>query len=284
MASMRDIKRRKGSIQSTQQITKAMKLVSTVKLQKARARAGNCAAYFHRMYDTIHSILARTGELHHPYLQKGASAKKAVVLISGSRGLAGGYNTNVAKKFLESGFTPEETLLYTVGIKAKEYLMRRGYTAAKDYSEVIEDPEYADAVRIGNDLLEAFTNGEAGELYLVYTEFKNTVTQIPVMMRLLPIERKELSEDAAARAPMNYVPDEETVLEQIVPQYVQSLIYGGMMQSVASENSARMQAMDNATENAEEMIEELSLLYNRARQNAITQELTEIIAGAEAIG
>ncbi len=285
LASMRDIKRRKSSIQSTQQITKAMKLVATVKLQKARMRAENCDHYFHRMYDTIHSILARTGVIRHPYLQKGQSDKKAVVIISSNRGLAGGYNANVARKLMDYGFSGEEVLLYAVGRKARDYLIRRGYALEKDYSDVIDDPKYGDAEMIGGDILEAFTSGKAGELYLVYTEFKNTVSQEPAVMQLLPVDPGEMSMDRTEKlTPMNYEPDEETVLGELIPLYINSLIYGAMMESVASENSARMQAMDNATGNAEEMIEELSLLYNRARQNSITQELTEIIAGAEAIG
>ncbi len=285
MASMRDIKRRKGSVQSTQQITKAMKLVSTVKLQKARARAESCSAYFHRMYETIHSILARTGPLIHPYLQENGSDQKAVILISSNRGLAGGYNTNVAKKLLESGFTKEETRLYALGRKAKDYLTRRGYQVAEDYSDAIEEPLFSDAQTIGRAVLEAYEQGQVGEIDLIYTDFKNTVTQEPRVMKLLPISPEEAEQTPDDRLTlMNYEPDEETVLGELIPQYIHSLIYGAMMQAIASENSARMQAMDNATGNAEEMIEELSLLYNRARQNSITQELTEIIAGAEAIG
>ena len=285
MASMSDIKRRKGSVQSTQQITKAMKLVSTVKLQKARARAESCSAYFHRMYETIHSILARTGPLIHPYLQEHGSDQKAVILISSNRGLAGGYNTNVAKKLLESGFTKEETRLYALGRKAKDYLTRRGYQVAEDYSDAIEEPLFSDAQTIGRAVLEAYEQGQVGEIDLIYTDFKNTVTQEPRVMKLLPISPEEAEQTPDDRLTlMNYEPDEETVLGELIPQYIHSLIYGAMMQAIASENSARMQAMDNATGNAEEMIEELSLLYNRARQNSITQELTEIIAGAEAIG
>ncbi len=285
MASMRDIKRRRSSIQSTQQITKAMKLVSTVKLQKARTRAEKCNDYFHRMYETIHSILARTGVVMSPYLQKGPSEKKAVVLISSNRGLAGGYNSNVAKKLLECGFDREDVQLYTMGRKAKDYLSRRGYEVVSDYSDAIDEPAYKDAAALGEEVLEAYTSGAAGELYLIYTEFHNTVSQEPVAMKLLPVEpEEEFANRTEKLTLMNYEPDEETVLGEMIPQYIKSLIYGAMIESAASENSARMQAMDNATSNAEDMIQDLSVKYNRARQNSITQELTEIIAGAEAIG
>ncbi len=300
MASMRDIKRRRSSIQSTQQITKAMKLVSTVKLQKARQRAESSKHYFHQMYKTIQSMLSRTENIEHPYLenvsskqssqQNGLSTKKAVVVISSNRGLAGGYNTNVAKKWMEQGFAMENVQLYTVGGKARDYLSARGYEVSKDYSQVMEDPTYEGAALIGKEVLEAFTSGQVGALYLVYTEFANTVSQIPTILKLLPVEKEvignaqESQENREDRLTlMNYEPDEETVLEHLIPIYIQSLIYGAMVEAVASENSARMQAMDNATGNAEEMIRELSLKYNRARQNSITQELTEIIAGADAI-
>lgn len=285
MASMRDIKRRQASVRSTGQITKAMKLVSTVKLQKARSRAENTKPYFDGMYSTVASILARSGNINHRYLKADSGRKKAVVVITSNRGLAGGYNSNIVKLITNNpDFTPDDTVIYAAGKKGIEGLARKGYHIEKDYSECIENPIYSDAMEISRDLLEAFANGEIGEIYLVYTFFKNTVSHIPTVKKLLPVslEDYELSEEEK-KIPMNFEPGEEEVLEMVVPKYVSSLIFGGLVEAVASENGARMSAMDSATSNAEEMLSDLSLKYNRARQGSITQELTEIIAGASAI-
>lgn len=287
MASMRDIKRRKDSIHSTGQITKAMKLVATVKLQKAKAKAENAKPYCEHMYEAVGSMLRKSGTLSHPYLNPGKSKKKAIIVITSNRGLAGGYNSNIIKLVLNSGIAKEDAVIYAVGKKGKETLARRGYNIAADYSEVINNPLYKDAIDIGSTVLDAFVNDEVGEIYLAYTVFKNTVSQIPTFMKLLPVDGKAVSEDSTASAEaltlMNYEPEAEEALNLIIPKYMNSLIYGALMQSVASENGARMQAMDSATSNAEEMIADLSLKYNRERQYSITQELTEIVAGANAI-
>lgn len=285
MASMRDIKRRKGSIQSTQQITKAMKLVSTVKLQRAKANAERSKSYFNAMYETVTSMLAKAGTIHHPYLQAGGSDKKAVILITSNRGLAGGYNSNVIKLITKSDFQKADLDIYAVGKKGRDTLQRHGYSIKADYSDIIEEPAYADAMQISSQVLQAFAEGEIGEIYLAYTAFKNTVSHEPTLIKLLPVEVADHpeSKDSEDNVPMNFEPEDEEALDMIIPKYVTSLIYGGMVESVASENGARMQAMDAATSNAEEMIGSLALQYNRARQSSITQELTEIIAGAEAI-
>lgn len=286
MASMREIKRRRGSIQSTQQITKAMKLVSTVKLQKARTRAENSKAYFEYMYRTVTSMLAKAGNIEHPYLQKSESKNVAIVAVTSNRGLAGGYNANIARMIVDSGIEKEKIRLYAVGRKGVESLVRKGYEITEDYSDVIDEPTYADARRIGERLLEDFSKGEIGEIYVAYTEFKNTVSHIPKLMRLLPVSAEDVvsEEKNEKEALMNFEPDEEEAISLLVPKYMTSILYGAFVEAVASENGARMQAMDSATNNAEEIIDDLELKYNRARQGAITQELTEIIAGAEAIG
>ncbi len=284
MASMRDIKRRKGSIQSTQQITKAMKLVSTVKLQKAKNRAEQSNPYFNYMYQTVTSMLARSGNMNHPYLKAGTSQKKAIITIASNRGLAGGYNSNIVKLVTDSGIPREEVQIYIIGRKARESLQRKGYEMKGDYSDVIEGPTYEDAAAICKEVLGAFTRGEIGEIYLAYTHFKNTVSHEPTLMKLLPVEFDEAElKEADSNVLMNYEPNEEEALDLIIPKYMTSLFYGALVEAVASENGARMQAMDSATSNAEEMISDLTLKYNRARQGSITQELTEIIAGAEAI-
>ena len=282
MASMRDIKRRKSSIQSTQQITKAMKLVSTVKLQKARNRAEATNPYFNYMYKTVSSMLAKSGTIDHPYLRGGQSNKKAVVVITSNRGLAGGYNSNIVKLITGGDFVKEDLDIYAVGGKGVEALSRRGYNIVENASEIMEAPTYSDAAALCNKVLDAFTKGEVGEIYLAYTHFKNTVSQEPKLIKLLPVEIDPAETDDS-NVLMNYEPNEEEALNMIIPKYVTSLFYGALVEAVASENGARMQAMDSATSNAEEMISDLSLKYNRARQGSITQELTEIIAGANAI-
>ena len=270
--------------QSTQQITKAMKLVSTVKLQRAKQRAEESKSYFDLMYETVTSVLARTTGLNHPYLQGGESGKKAVIAITSNRGLAGGYNSNIVKLVRDGGFSADDTAIYAIGKKGRDALARQGYQIAIDGSDVMEGPTYADAIAISKEVLQAFKDGEVGEIYLAYTRFKNTVVHEPRILKLLPVEVPNVQgETQEAKAVMNFEPNDEEALNQIIPKYMTSLIYGGLIEAVASENGARMQAMDSATNNAEEMINKLSLQYNRARQGAITQELTEIIAGANAI-
>lgn len=285
MASMRDIKRRKSSIQGTQQITKAMKLVSTVKLQRARANAERSKLYFDCMYQTVSSILSRVGHVEHRYLMPAQSARKAVIVITSNRGLAGGYNSNVVKLITRNeDFRKEDLDLYTLGNKGREAFVRNGYQIKGNYPEIMEDPTYADAMVLAQVLLDSFAKGEIGEIYLAYTSFKNTVVHEPTLLKLLPVDRAEVEGKGSAEAIMNFEPEDVDALDMIIPKYITSLMYGAMMEAVASENGARMQAMDNATSNAEEMISDLSLKYNRARQSSITQELTEIIAGAEALG
>ncbi|OLR59809.1 ATP synthase F1 subunit gamma [Anaerostipes sp. 494a] len=285
MASMIDIKRRKASIESTGQITKAMKLVSTVKLQRARQRAEESKAYFNKMYQTMTSILAKAGNIEHPYLKANGSSVKGIITISSNRGLAGGYNNNIVKMIRDCGMDKDEIAIYGVGHKAMEVLAHRGYKIVSDDSEIINEPEYEDARKLGEKVLEAFENGEIGEIYLAYTDFKNTVVHEPKLVKLLPIEwdRDSLEESQDDKLLMNFEPEPEEALTMLIPKYLCSMIYGALVTSVASENGARMQAMDSATSNAEEMISTLELAYNRARQGAITQELTEIISGAEAL-
>lgn len=287
MASMRDIKRRKGSIQSTQQITKAMKLVSTVKLQKAKNRAEQTNPYSDYMYRTVTSMLAKSGGIDHPYLKKNDATRKAVVVITSNRGLAGGYNSNITKLVLGSeDFSTEDAEIYAIGAKGREALEHIGYSIKEDASSIIESPSYEDAAVLCKRILDAYTAGEISEIYLAYTHFKNTVSHEPTLMKLLPVEinEDEVQEaEAGANVLMNYEPNEEEALDMIIPKYVTSLFYGALVEAVASENGARMQAMDSATSNAEDMISDLTLKYNRARQGSITQELTEIIAGASAI-
>lgn len=290
MATMRDIKRRKESVSSTGQITKAMKLVATVKLQKAKSRAESSKPYFDQMYKTVSSILSKSGGINHPYLSGNDSKKKAVIVITSSRGLAGGYNANVIKLITKDDrFDADNTVIFAVGKKGATTFNRLGYDIKKDYSEVINDPLFSDAMEIGREVLKGYEDGEYGEIYLAYTVFKNTVTHIPTLLKLVPIVNEEGEGESETESDtdnltlMNYEPEAEETLDMLIPKYVNSIIFGALVQAVASENGARMQAMDSATNNAEEMIADLTLKYNRARQSAITQELTEIIAGSAAV-
>lgn len=296
MASMRDIKRRKGSIQSTQQITKAMKLVSTVKLQRAKGRAESAKPYFDAVYQTITSVLSKASGIEHPYLDGNDSDRVGIIVLTSNRGLAGGYNSNIVRLVRDAGFDPSKTDIYNIGKKGRDGLNRGGFNIVQDYSDAIEAPAYPEAMSIGGQVLSDYTEGKIGAVYLAYTRFKNTVVHQPTLLKLLPVEelatepselvtQTESAEDKDEMngAVMNFEPNEDEALDLIVPKYIHSLIYGAMIEAVASENGARMQAMDSATSNAEDMINKLSLQYNRARQGAITQELTEIIAGANAI-
>lgn len=284
MATMRAIKNRRESIKSTQQITNAMKLVATVKLQKSKARAENTKPYFEHMYKTVSSILSRTKNADHPYLKESECRKKAVIAVTSNRGLAGGYSSNIIRLVTNCGIDKEEDVIYAVGHKGRDAFIRKGCKNVIDYSDCIENPEYEDAKALADELLKAFSEEAVGEIYIAYTSFINTVVHEPKLIRLLPVGLDYLAkEEETENIPMDYESGEDRTMDFLIPKYITSMIYGAFTESVASENGARMQAMDSATNNAEEMIDKLTVQYNRARQGAITQELTEIIAGANAI-
>lgn len=283
MASMREIKRRRDSIESTEQITKAMKLSATVKLQKAKAKAEQSRPYATLMYRTIRSVINHSSEEGNIFLEnREGKGRKAVVAVTSNRGLAGGYNQNIVRLITGNGkFVPTDTVIYAVGRKGRDAFSRKGYQIEQDYSDVINAPVYSDAADLALELMDGYKRETIGEIYLAYTSFKNTVTHKPVLLRLLPMEAEPEKEETGSL--MEYEPDEETLLAAIIPGYLSSLIYSGLLEAAASEHGARMAAMDSATSNAEDMIGQLELMYNRARQGSITQELTEIIAGANAI-
>ncbi len=306
MASMKQIKQRKQTVESTGKITKAMKLVATVKLQKTKQVATEAVPYFDAMYEKITSVIKHSKSLKHKYLNGKPNAKKGVLVFSSNKGLAGGYNASIVRKIIgeeaEIKFDKDDTLVYAIGSKARDELARKGFTIERDYSEQMEDVHYGSCVEIAQDALDDFVNGKINEIYLVYTYFKNTITHIPRVLKLLPFENVEKNTDSETELikqrtfhvakskyedddnmPMNYEMEDEEMLNQIIPLYISTLLYGALTASVASENGARMTAMDNATKNAKELSEKLGVMYNRARQGAITQELTEIVAGANAI-
>jgi F-type H+-transporting ATPase subunit gamma len=279
-----------------------MKLVSTVKLQRAKTRAEQSKNYTMQMYDTIVSIMNKSGYIDHSLMQPNGCDKKAIILITSNRGLAGGYNSNITKLVTQSDWNADELVIYAIGKKGRDSVKRAGYKVVYENAEMIEEPIYSDASELADDLLEKYAAGEIGEIYVAYTIFKNTVVHVPRLQKLIPLGdestptesvsgkegeesiRPDVGEETAKRALMTYEPNSDEALDAIIPKYVTSLIYGALIEAVASENGARMQAMDSATDNAEKMISGLELQYNRARQGAITQELTEIIGGAEAIG
>jgi F-type H+-transporting ATPase subunit gamma len=281
---MKEIKTRIASVENTKQITKAMELVASSKFRKAKERAENSKGYFNTLNEAVQNIARNTSGSKSEFLKVREVKNKCYVVIAGDRGLAGGYNNNIVKLITgDETFDTENTEIYALGKKGRDSLALKGYAVASDLSEVMNGPIYADAKELSEVLLERFEKGEIGEIYLAYTVFKNTVTHVPTMLKLLPVEIEAKDATEGDNIPMNYEPDEEEALGMIIPKYITSLIYGAMMEAVASENGARMQAMDSATSNAEEMIQKLELDYNRARQGSITQELTEIIAGAQAI-
>lgn len=307
MATIKEIKHRRNSIESTRQITKAMKLVATVKLQKTKEEAENAIPYFETMYETMVNILEKTNNIKHKYLSNDKNGKTAIIVISSDRGLAGGYNSNIVREFeksvLENNLKKEDILIYSIGAKVRDALSRKGYKIEEDLSSMLNAPGFDEAYSVSNVLLKAFTEGKISSIYILYTFFKNTVVHIPRFLKLLPIvdEYREKAEERAfssnkkskyevkksqfenSNVVMNYEPNDEEILDLLVPKYITAIVYGAITSAIASENGARMTAMDNATNNADELIEELGIQYNRARQGAITQELTEIIAGANAI-
>ena len=220
MASMRDIKRRKNSVTSTQQITKAMKLVSTVKLQKARIRAEKTNPYTDQMYKTVSSMMRKSGNINHPYLTAGESERKAVIVITSNRGLAGGYNSNVVKLITNGEFKKEELDIYTLGSKGHDMLARRGYNIVENRSDIMDDPTYTDASNLCKVVLDSFAKGEIGEIYLAYTHFKNTVTHIPTLVKLLPVDTTGMEEVEDDNLMMNFEPNTEEALDMIIPKYV----------------------------------------------------------------
>lgn len=282
MASMRDIKRRIKSVNSTQQITKAMNLVASSKLTRAKGRLMDTRPFFQETRKVIANVVNGSKGISHPYLEKRDVKKKAVILITGDRGLCGGYNANVSKAAFSLIDDKENTLAITVGSKGREFFKRRGVNILSSYTGISENPDYLDALKIGQQVLDLFTKEEADEVYLAYTEFISTLSSEPKLIKVLPVDVNEFDTDDSYdnQALTIYEPDEEAVLEYVIPKYINTVIFGAMVESAVCELGARMTAMDSATENASEMIDDLNLLYNRARQGAITQEITEIVGGS----
>jgi F-type H+-transporting ATPase subunit alpha len=281
MASMRDIKRRIKSVNSTQQITKAMNLVASSKLTRARNRLNDKKPYYNETRNAIADIVSGSKGISHPFLEEREVKNTAVIVLAGDRGLCGGYNINVCKAALERVNASENPKLITIGSKSKEFFRTRA-DIISSYTGISEKPSYEDALKIAGEALKLFTSGEADEVYLAYTEFISTLSSVPKLIKILPVDVNEFKkeEESSSSAVTLYEPDEEAVLDYVIPKYVNTVIFGALVESAVCELGARMTAMDSATENAAEMIDSLNLLYNRARQGAITQEITEIVGGS----
>lgn len=289
MATTREIQLRIKSVTGTQQITKAMKLVSTSKLQKIRSVAEANKPYFNAVYDTMSSILATSdgSVLQSPLIsdEVKAGGKTAYLLITSDRGLAGGYNANVCRLLQSQIADKDKAVILTIGHKGREYFARRGYTMGEHFDLGSGVPQYSEVSRLANAFTRLKLEHTVDALYVVYTSFINTISQTPKLLKLLPISRDDIHqpEDPGKMSMMNYEPGEEAVLSYIIPKYICGILYGALAESFASEEGARMTAMDSATDNAQEIVEKLTLQYNRARQGHITQELTEIVNGAAAL-
>ena len=274
--STKEIKNRIRSMESTKQITKAMEMVASSKLRRAQAQVLSSRPYFEILYGAIQSILAQNTEKTSVYLKAREVKKCLYVVIAGDRGLAGGYNSNVLKMALSHMEGKEATVL-PIGKKALDYFRSHKAAILSESYGTAEDISVGDCFTVSRLLCKAFLSGEADEIFLVYTRFDSLLSQTATAMQLLPLPEPERSEN---RNLMTYEPDSETVLNTIIPEYLGGIFYGALCESRASEQAARRTAMDAATSNAEEMIADLSLQFNRARQAAITQEITEIVAGS----
>ena len=273
--STKEIKSRIRSMESTKQITKAMEMVATSKLRHAQAQINAARPYFETLLDTIRDIVAVNTELTSPYLTARPVKRTAVIVIAGDRGLAGGYNSNVLK-MVQSQYTDKQVVIFPIGKKALDYFKSKKPLLSEEYAEA-EDVAVGDCFSIAKQLAKRYCAGDFDEILIAYTEFVSVLTQTPAMLQLLPLTQTGSKQNSAE---IIYEPDCETVLEAIVPEYLGGVLYGALCESRAAEQAARRTAMNAATQNAEEMIEDLSLKFNQARQAAITQEITEIVAGS----
>ena len=280
---MKDIKTRIKSVESTKQITKAMELVSSSKFRKAKEKAESARPYFNTLYNTVQDIAKNTGNSRNIFLKERKVNNVCYIVIAGDRGLAGGYNSNILKSVLNHNKLGKGKVI-TVGKKAKESLSKRGYEVI-DYIESVEKCVYEDASRVAQVAMEAYKNGEVDEVNLVYTEFISALSQEPKIVKLLPVTIDNTNTEEKVKkgkAAVQYLPSADAVLGYVLPKFVSGSIYGAIAESFASEQAARRTAMESATDNANEMISKLELVYNRARQAAVTQEISEIVGGAAA--
>lgn len=283
MPNLRDVKQRIRSVKNTEQMTKAMKLVSASKLRKAQAAIQTARPYAHKMRDVMNHLVARCNKDLHPLLDNRTGNRVLLVVITADRGLCGAFNSNIVKMTQEliKENTDREISLFIAGKKGLDFFQNRPYKIQDKYLGWTKDFEYLKAVEIGDMLAQLFIENKTDRIYMVYNEFKSIMLQEVIREQLLPIVSEEAGDDQLT----DYIfePDEETILEDLLKRYMTTQIYRAFLESSASEHGARMTAMDSASRNAKEMIGELTLFYNRTRQAHITKELIEIVNGAEAL-
>lgn len=282
---MRDIKRQIKSVQSTKQITKAMEMVAASRLRRAQESALAARPYADKMREVIQSIAAGSKGIKHPMLVSREIKKTGYLVITSDRGQAGGYNANLLRmlmRTIESRHqSPEEYAVFVVGRKGRDFFRKRNIPIVEEVTGIPDSPIFADIQSIANTAVGKFEDGSYDELYIVYNQFINAISQKPVSKRLLPLEDLENSGNAVSN--YEYEPSAEEVLSVLLPKYAETVIFSAVIEAKASEFGARMTAMGNATKNATKFTEKLTLQYNRARQAAITQEIAEIVGGANAL-
>jgi len=278
--SMKDIKLRIKSVESTMQITKAMELVASSKMRRAKERVEHSRPYFETLYESLTKIAAADPRARNPYLRRDDIKRTLLVVIAGDRGLAGGYNANV---FKQANAAEGPVTVLPIGKRSAEYFAHHGAGLFTPEVLMAADVSVSECFTLSHQITEGFLKGEYDAVKLCYTRFDSMMTQTATTLEVLPltIEPTEAQKAEARRSQILYKPSCEEVFGAIIPEYVAGVLYGAVCESVASELAARRTAMDAATKNAGEMIEHLNLYYNRARQAAITQEITEIVAGAE---
>ena len=282
-ANMKAVKLRIKSVQNTMQITKAMELVASSKLRRAKERSEACRPYFNELYSTLKTIANGNTDFSSAYAKEAKSEKVCYVVIAGDRGLAGGYNSNLFK-CMEADSKGKDFMVLPIGKKAVEYFKRRKVEIVTETFNEIAPICVADCFEMSSLLCKEFKAGNFGTLKLVYTEFVSMLSQQPHAVSVLPLtELNDEENKEPIRDLILYEPESSEVFDAIVPEYVAGVLYGAVCDSLASEQAARRTAMESATSNAEEMIETLNLHYNRARQASITQEITEIVGGAEGV-
>lgn len=275
--STKEIKNRIRSMQSTRQITKAMEMVAASKLRHAQAEVANSRPYFEILYQTITDIVNLGTEFSSPYLSKREGNKTLFVVIAGDRGLAGGYNSNVLK-LVTAQMEGKECTVLPIGKKAADYFKTRNVPVlTQNYTEAA-DMSIGDCFSVAKGLAKAYKTGEFDEIVIGYTNFVSVLSQTPSTLRMLPLLQQQ--DEKRKNSDILYEPGSTEVFETIVPEYLGGVLYGALCESRAAEQAARRTAMDSATQNADEMIQDLSLKFNQARQAAITQEITEIVAGS----
>jgi len=298
-ASLRDIRKRIASVRSTRQITKAMKMVAAAKLRRAQENILANRPYAAKMLEVLRSLAARTSPDAHPLLYRRDPRRIELVVLTSDRGLCGAFNMNLiqrAERFLAEEKAGAESLsLSFIGRKGRDYFRKKKVTIRQEYVNLYGKVDYALASRIGQDLVQSYVEERVDAIYLLYSEFKSAIQQRVVLEKILPLAADLLKEagkgketapagpGVAASVDYIYEPSEVEILGKILPMYVEVQVYRALLESVASEFGARMTAMENATQNAGEMIDKLTLIYNKARQAAITKELIEIVSGAEAL-